>query len=93
MGARPIDIFALLLTESAVIGGVGAVAGYLLLTAVSLAASAFAGNLFGLQISSGLPTTRECLLLLMIVVAALLAGGLPAWRAYRLSLHDGLNAS
>jgi putative ABC transport system permease protein len=93
VGARPIDIFALLLTESAVIGGVGAVAGYLLLTAVSLAASAFAGNLFGLQISSGLPTTRECLLLLMIVVAALLAGGLPAWRAYRLSLHDGLNAS
>jgi len=45
---------------------------------------------WGLTLSLGLPASREWLLLAAVVAAGLAASLVPAWRAYRLSLADGM---
>jgi putative ABC transport system permease protein len=92
VGARPLDVFTLFIMESTLIGGLGAIGGYLLLSGAILVANPLLGSEFGLQFSSGLPGGREGLLLLLVIGLAFVTGMLPAWQAYRLSLQDGLNA-
>ena len=92
VGARPGDIFTLLMAESALIGVIGAASGFLVLTAAALTAAATIGDSMGVSLSAGMPSGRELLLLGAVVIAAIAAGALPAWHAYRLSLHDGLSA-
>ena len=48
---------------------------------------------YGLSLALTLPTAAEWRLLGGIVAAGFAAGLIPAWRAYRMSLADGLNAS
>jgi putative ABC transport system permease protein len=93
VGARPLDIFGLFVLESVLIGSVGALAGYLLLNVVLWVANPVLAAEVGLQFSVGLPAAREVALLGLVVCLAFLTGCLPAWLAYRLSLHDGLDAS
>lgn len=93
VGARPLDIFALLVMESSLIGLVGGVVGYLLLTVLLLLANPILAAAYGLTFSAGLPAPRELLLLGAVLVLAILTGALPAWRAYRMSLHDGLDGT
>jgi putative ABC transport system permease protein len=93
VGARPVDIAALLVTESTLIGLTGAAAGYALLTICMLLGNSTVGADIGIRLSAGLPDPREAGLLAAVVVGAMLTGTLPAWRAYRLSLHDGLTAN
>jgi putative ABC transport system permease protein len=92
VGARPGDIFTLLMAESALIGVIGAASGFLVLTAAALTAAATIGDSMCVSLSAGMPSGRELLLLGAVVIAAIAAGALPAWHAYRLSLHDGLSA-
>ena len=87
-----LDIFGLLSSEALLMGAAGAVLGYLLLTISALAGNSLLTENFGIRISAGLPSTRELALLSAVVLASLIAGLLPARRAYRLSLHDGLSA-
>ena len=47
----------------------------------------------GLSLTLSLPTATEWQLLAAINAAGFFAGLIPAWRAYRISLADGLNAS
>jgi len=92
VGARPRDIAALLVFEASAIGVAGALTGYLLLTLLSALGATALLTHTGVQLSHGLPSLRELAWLALVCLAALLAGGLPALRAYRLSLHDGLQA-
>jgi putative ABC transport system permease protein len=46
---------------------------------------------YGLDLPLSLPSEYEWTLLGGILVAALLMGSVPAWRAYRQSLADGLS--
>jgi putative ABC transport system permease protein len=50
----------------------------------------FIDGTYGLHLSIDPPTAREWLTLGTIVLAGFLAGLLPAMRAYRLSLADGM---
>jgi putative ABC transport system permease protein len=50
----------------------------------------FIDRTYGLHLSIDPPTAREWLTLGTIVLAGFLAGLLPAMRAYRLSLADGM---
>ncbi len=93
VGARPVDIFGLFVTESTLIGIAGALAGYLLLSGVLLAANPLLATELGIRFSAGLPAARELGLLLLVAGLAFLTGALPAWQAYRISLHDGLDPS
>lgn len=92
-GASPLDIVALLSLESMLLVLAGALAGALLTAALLAVFSPILANSLGLSLSLSWPTATEWQLLGAITTAGFLTGLIPAWRAYRISLTDGLNAS
>lgn len=91
VGARPVHVFLLFIIESGLIG----------LCAVLLGAGLVYGGLWlgqdlitarlGLALPLNPPGASEWALAGGVWLVTLLAGAIPAWRAYRLSLADGLN--
>ena len=69
---------------------VGTLAGYLLLTGLSLAGAPWLEARLGVALPLGWPRASEVPLLGAIIAAGAFASLLPGWRAYRLSLSDGL---
>ena len=92
-GASPQDIVALLSLESLLLVLAGTLAGTALTGTLLAIFSPVLAQGFGLSLSLSWPTTTEWQLLGAINAAGFLAGLIPAWRAYRISLADGLNAS
>lgn len=90
VGARPLDLLMLLAAEGCVLMLVGTLAGYLLLTGLSAAIAPWLEASLGLALPVAWPQASELPLLAAIVAAGALASLLPGWRAYRLSLSDGL---
>ncbi|MBF0108073.1 MAG: ABC transporter permease [Magnetococcales bacterium] len=90
VGARPWQISILLAGEAGTLSLVGAVSGMGLLHAAMFLLAPMVASRFGLSLGDGLPTTDEWQLLGLVVVAGVLVGIIPAWRAYRLSLADGM---
>ena len=90
VGARPRTVLSLLVAEAGLLGLLGAVLGVVLLYLALLIIRPLVDAEFGLYLEIGWLTSRELLSLLAIVAAGLLAGLLPALRAYRLSLADGM---
>jgi putative ABC transport system permease protein len=91
VGARPWHIASLLIAEAFTLSLAGVVFGGLLLYAGIAAAQGFVQANYGLYLPLSLPSTYEWTLLGAILFAALLMGTIPAWRAYRQSLADGLS--
>jgi putative ABC transport system permease protein len=91
VGARPWHIASLLLLEAFSLAMAGILAGLALLYAGMFASQGLLQANYGLNLSLGLPSAYEWSLLGAILGAALLMGGVPAWRAYRQSLSDGLS--
>lgn len=89
VGARPGHIFALLLSEAAMLALLGALSGLLLLQLGILGIRQYALSEFGIQLSAGL-RAFDLFVLAGILVIAVLVSIIPAWRAYRNSLADGL---
>lgn len=91
MGAGPRDVMGLLVLEGAVVTSAGVVVGVL----AALGAQALAGPLlqahFGIQLQWDTPAAIQWGVLAGVLAAGMLASLLPAWRAYRLSLADGLS--
>lgn len=91
MGAGPRDVLWLLMLEGAVVTAAGAVLGVL----VALVGQALAGPWLqqhaGVLLQWGSPALTQWAVLGAVLVAGMLASLLPAWRAYRLSLADGLS--
>ncbi len=90
VGARPRTVLGLLVAEAGLLGLLGAILGVALLYLALAIVRPLVDAEFGLYLEIGWPTPREQLSLLAIVTAGLLAGLLPALRAYRLSLADGM---
>jgi len=91
VGARPAHVFGLLVLESAFLSLLGVVAGAALAWGLLAAAAPWLEAQFGLSVSPGLPGAYDLAIGAAVVVAGLLAGTVPAWRAYRNSLADGLS--
>ena len=89
VGARPGHIFTLLLSEAALLALFGTLSGLLLVQLGVLAIRPYALSEFGLQLSVGL-RTFDLYVLAGIVSIAILVSIIPARRAYRNSLADGL---
>lgn len=90
-GARPWHIASLLIVEAFALALAGVLLGMALLyLCIALAQSYVQAN-YGLFLPLALPSRYEWTLLGAILAAALLMGALPAWRAYRQSLADGLS--
>jgi putative ABC transport system permease protein len=90
VGARPRDIFMLLMIEAVGITVVGALAGVALLGILTVALAPVAAARYGLIIEPTFIAGGEGLLLAAVVAVGVLASLVPGYRAYRLSLADGL---
>ncbi|MBT5428949.1 MAG: FtsX-like permease family protein [Rhodospirillaceae bacterium] len=90
VGAKPIHIFALLTVEATTIATLGALIGFFCLYGCLFFLKPLIENLTGLYIEIVVPDWNEIVLLFTIVIAGFLASILPAIRAYKKSLSDGL---
>ncbi len=91
VGASPRAVLVLLLLEGAVLSVVGVALGWLASWSGIRAAQDVAQSRWGLHVHAGWPSEPQLWLMLGLIGAGLLASLLPAWRAYRLSLADGLS--
>lgn len=90
VGAGPRLIFTLMVTESMVLTVVGSALGVLFMYALLFALQPVIERHFGLFIPITAPHAGEWIYLGTIFVLGLVLGIIPAARAYRNTLHDGL---
>ncbi|WP_341708691.1 ABC transporter permease [Halopseudomonas sp.] len=91
VGARPLHIFSLLLLEAVSLTIAGIALGLGFLYAGIAVSRPWLEQQYGLFLPLGWPTQSELTLLAGIVGASVLMGCIPAWRAYRQALLDGLS--
>lgn len=90
VGARPRDIFFLLTLEAMGVTVAGALLGVMLLAALTALLAPLAASQYGLVLEPRLIARSELALLAAVVGVGILASLIPGYRAYRLSLADGL---
>ncbi|MCF6783829.1 ABC transporter permease [Stutzerimonas stutzeri] len=91
VGARPGHVAGLLILEAFGLALAGVLLGLALLyLAIAVAQSQLQSH-YGLYLPLALPSAYEWSLLGAILLAGLVIGCVPAWRAYRQSLADGLS--
>ena len=90
VGARPREIFFLLMIEAVGITVAGALAGVAILAVLTAVLAPLAAARYGLLIEPGFVAGPELVLLAAVVAVGVLASVLPGYRAYKLSLADGL---
>jgi len=90
VGARPLTIVALLMTEAVLMSLAAVLLGAGLLYAGLFLARSYVDAAFGLYLEIGAPTQRELAVLGAVVLAGAIVSLAPALRAYRMSLTDGM---
>ena len=90
LGAGPLELFALLTLEGVLVTTFGALLGLAGLTIAGGAAAPWLLNKFAIVLTYGAPTANELGLLAAVIATGLLASLIPGWRAWRMSLADGL---
>jgi putative ABC transport system permease protein len=90
VGARPRTVLGLLSAEAGLLTLAGVVLGAAMLYVAIVIAQPIVDRLYGLHLTISGPTWGELQMLGAIVLAGFLAGLLPALRAYRLSVADGM---
>jgi len=90
LGAGPRDIFLMLTAEGVLVTAAGALLGVLLVTAGSGLAAPWLLERFGVVLAMRLPGGAELALIVAVIATGLLASLVPGWRAWRMSLADGL---
>jgi putative ABC transport system permease protein len=91
VGARPGHVFALIMGEAVALTVSGIALGLGLLYALLLIARPIIESRYGIHLALGGLTPYELLLLAIVLLAGFVAGILPSYRAYKLSLADGLS--
>lgn len=90
VGAQPGDILVMLVIEGLLLTFIGCCLGVLLLAGASALLGPLAEARFGLSLPLRLLSLDEMPMLLAVIGVGLLASLVPGYRAYRLSLADGL---
>ena len=90
LGAGPRDVFFLVGTESLLLTVAGCVLGVAVVQGLAAAMAGWLQASHGLVVAPGWPTGREWMLLGAVLLAGLVASTVPAARAYRQSLADGM---
>lgn len=89
-GARPATILGMLVLEAMLMAAIGAVFGLGLLYVGLSVAQPFVDSAFGLWLPITAPTLREVWMVIAVTAAGALVSLVPAVRAYRMSLADGM---
>jgi putative ABC transport system permease protein len=90
VGARPSTILGLMTAEAGALTLTGVCTGLVLLYAALVVLQPYVDRTYGLNITISAPKATEWLMLAGIVVGGISAGLLPAVRAYRMSVADGM---
>jgi putative ABC transport system permease protein len=90
LGARPSAIFSLLVSESAALAFIGAILGIAAIYGAIALAADFVQTRTGFALTGMRAGLFDLYVVLAVTGAAALLGMLPAWRAFRNSLADGL---
>lgn len=91
LGARPMHIFGLILGEAISLTLLGSALGLLLLYGLMLVTQPLIETQLGMFIPISWPSVYELKLLLAVIIAGVVVSILPAYRAYRYSLADGMS--
>jgi putative ABC transport system permease protein len=91
VGAGPRQVLWLLAAEGAMVTLAGALLGAAVAAVGVLAAGPWVQARFGIGLVAGAPTAAQWALFGAVIAAGILAALAPGWRAYRLSLADGLS--
>ena len=91
VGAGPRHVLWLLAAEGAMVTLAGALLGALAAALAVLLAGPWLQQRFGITLLPAAPTAAQWGLFAAVVLAGMLASLVPGWRAYRLSLADGLS--
>jgi putative ABC transport system permease protein len=91
VGAGPRHVMLLLAIEGAIVTLLGTLLGSVLAMLLVMAAGPWIQAQFGVALQLSAPTPAQWILLACVVLAGMLASLVPALRAYRLSLADGLS--
>jgi putative ABC transport system permease protein len=91
VGAGPRHVLALLAAEGALVTGLGALLGAAAAALAVWVAGPWVQQAFGIRLQAGAPTLAQWGLFAAVLAAGMLASLVPGWRAYRLSLADGLS--
>jgi putative ABC transport system permease protein len=90
VGARPRHVFGLMVAEAGLLASTGVLIGVVLTYGLIAAGRPLLEQQFGIFVRIGGLSRYDLTILGSIVLAALVMGLLPAWRAYRNTLSDGL---
>lgn len=91
LGAGPRHLFFLVAAEALVLTVLGAALGLVLVQAGLFAFGPLLEARAGIVLAPAWPDARQWMLLAAVVGAGVLVAAVPAWRAYRRSLADGLS--
>jgi putative ABC transport system permease protein len=90
VGARPAHVFGLIMGEAGALALLGVLLGLATLYFLMLLAGPLVDARFGIHLGLGWPSAYELGLLAAVLFGSILIGAIPAYRAYRYSLADGL---
>lgn len=90
VGARPLQIFFLMISEAGILALAGALLGVIMLFSMLLIVQPLLQDSFGILITVSALTLYEWQLLGLVLVSGLAIGVVPSIRAYRMSLADGM---
>lgn len=90
LGAGPGQVFLMLIAEGVLVTSLGALLGLALLSLGSGLAAPWLLDRFGVAIGTRWPNAGELALIGAVIGTGLVASLVPGWRAWRMSLADGL---
>lgn len=90
MGARPRHVFSLLISEASLLTAAGIVTGVAGLYAILAIVQPIIQQHYGIHLTLSLLSPYEWMLLGFVQCAGIVIGFIPAFRAYRQSLSDGM---
>ena len=93
VGAGPGTVLGLLVSEATLLTIAGVICGALATYAGLAILQPIADQAYGISLDMAPPSAQELMILGIIVAGGCLAGLIPAWRAYRLSLADGMTCA
>ena len=92
VGVGPLKVLFLLVLESGLLALAGSLLGIALVYGLVVVLQPFVEGQFGLHLPVKPLTATEYLYVAGVVLAGLVVGLIPAWKAYRNALSDGLSA-